>query len=119
MFDIGSSSNQITTSQQFANNQNFSFMLGDDNDSGASDFGGQTASQEQSRKDDLGLSASVAVGMAGGASSGTASTAKSSAENDTDTFGEIAKDDNKIIYLVIAGLGALALIFTIATKKKG
>lgn len=125
MFDLGSSSNQNSNSQQLASNNNFNFNMGGSNENGA-DIGGQTLKQEQSRKDEFGLSASVGVGVGGDGSGGVASLARSGDMqngNSGDNFAKAPKGsfldkiNHTFVYIGLASILGLYIIFQLAGFK--
>lgn len=119
MLDAGTSNNQLSTTQQFANNQNFSFNLGKDSESGSIEYGGQTASQEQTRKEDFGLSASVGVGINGDGTGGTASLNKANTEEELSPLASFTKNiTSNTVYIALAVIATLGTVLFFVFRKK-
>jgi len=115
MFDMGTSNNQLNSTQQNSINNDLTFMFGDGNKGGAKEYGGATQSNEQSRKDEMGLSASVGVGIGGDGSGGLASLERS---GDSQL---VPQKTDYIKYLVIGGgvlTAIIGLLFAFKMLKK-
>jgi hypothetical protein len=124
LLGFGTSQNSLQSSQQTSVINDMVFNFGDDNDRGATDYGSQSLTPTQSQKEELGLSASVAVA---GGKSGTASLQRKGDESKraSPTFpsngflNRFSKNELIMGFIAILGLFFIASFTKMFKFKKG